>query len=105
MHKDKEIRDGQLVALFSYLGVLCIIPLVLKKENKFAVFHGKQGLIIFVLEVISLILAAFPTIGLFLSSTISIFCLLLSLWGIIQVLLGKYGRIYLINTLAEKVTV
>ena len=41
---DKTIREGKVFAILSYLSILCIIPLILKKDNEFVLAHGKQGL-------------------------------------------------------------
>ena len=46
--QDKEIQEGKMYAVIAYLGILCLVPLLLKKENKFALFHGKQGLVLFI---------------------------------------------------------
>ena len=34
MAEDKEIQDGKIFAVIGYLGILCLIPLLVKKENK-----------------------------------------------------------------------
>ncbi len=48
---DQQILEGKIFAILSYLSVLCIIPLVLKKDNPFVLKHGKQGLVLFLGEV------------------------------------------------------
>ena len=48
--KDPEVQDGQFFAAVGYLSFLCFVPLALKKGNKFAQFHGKQALVLFILE-------------------------------------------------------
>ena len=48
--------EGKIFATFAYLSVLCVIPLIAKKHNKFVVFHTKQGLVIFIGEVIAFLL-------------------------------------------------
>ena len=96
------ILDGKIFALLSYLWVLCIIPLVFKRNNEFALFHGKQGLVIFVGEVaifiIQIILGGwFLRLGIFLFG-------LFSLIGIIAVLNGKYLKLPIVADIAEKIT-
>ncbi len=39
-------------ATLSYVGLLFIIPLVLKKDSRFAVYHARQGLVIFILTIL-----------------------------------------------------
>ena len=53
----EEILDGKMYAVLSYLSILCIIPLIIKKNNAFVLAHGKQGLVLFVAEVAVLILS------------------------------------------------
>lgn len=43
---EKDIAENKYVAMLSYLGVLFLVPLLLKKESAFSQFHAKQGLII-----------------------------------------------------------
>ncbi|MCK4883162.1 MAG: hypothetical protein KAS92_09075, partial [Candidatus Omnitrophica bacterium] len=54
--KDQQILEGKVFAILSYLSILCIIPLVFKKDNPFVLKHGKQGLILFLGEVAVFIL-------------------------------------------------
>ena len=45
---DKTIEDGKIWAFVGYWWILFLVPLLGKKDNKFASFHGKQGLVLFV---------------------------------------------------------
>lgn len=99
---EAEILEGKIFALLSYLSVLCIIPLVFKKDNKFALFHGRQGLVIFVGQVaifiVSIILGPWILkLGMFLLG-------ILSLIGIIVSLKGRYLKLPVVSDIAEKIT-
>lgn len=96
----KEIQEGKIFAFMGYLSFLCIIPLVFKKDNSFALFHAKQGLVIFVAEVTVFILSIIINIK---SLGILIFGLL-SLWGIFQALSGKTTKIPIVYDIAEKIS-
>ena len=39
---DKEILEGKILAILSYLSILCIIPLVIKKDNNLAVCQNDK---------------------------------------------------------------
>ncbi|HQL41869.1 MAG TPA: hypothetical protein PLO93_06230, partial [Candidatus Omnitrophota bacterium] len=84
-----------------YLWILCIIPLVFKKENFFVLDHARQGLVIFIGVVAIFIFSiVFPWLlrpGLF-------FFGVLSLWGILESLQGKDLRIPIIRDYADKIT-
>ena len=47
---EQEVREGKFFAVISYVSFLCIITLILKKSNKFALYHAKQGLVLFVMR-------------------------------------------------------
>lgn len=101
--EDKEVLEGKAYAILSYLWVLCLIPLLVKKDNKFALFHAKQGLVIFMGELIISIIGVIPVMG----WTIMFFGTLLfgivSLVGIVQVLLGNYWKLPIFGDTAEKI--
>lgn len=102
--QDNEIQEGKIFGVIAYISILCIIPLLLKKENKFALYHGKQGLVLFIIEVATVLLGIIPILGLILSPIIMFISLALSLWGIIQALMGNYARLPVISELAEKIS-
>lgn len=105
MHENKEIKDVKIFAVIAYLGILCIIPLILKKENKFALFHGKQGLVLFIIEVAAFLFGIIPFIGPVIGRLVFFLCGLASLYGIIQALRGKYSRIPVVSDFADKITI
>ena len=102
MADDKEIQEGKVLALLSYLGILCLIPLLLKKDNKFVLFHGKQGLVLFLGEIAVGIISIIPFLGWFIGFISIILFGILSLVGIVQVLMGNYWKIPVVAGLAEK---
>ena len=64
MAEDKEVQEGKIFAVIGYLGILCLIPLLFKKDNKFALFHGKQGLVLFLGWIAVGIVMMIPVLGL-----------------------------------------
>lgn len=59
----KDIEDNKIVAALGYIGILCLIPLLAKKESKFAQEHGKQGLVMFIAWIIGSFVFWIPLIG------------------------------------------
>jgi fumarate reductase subunit D len=98
-----EIREGKVFAVLAYLSILCILPLILKKENHFAFFHGKQGLVLFIAEVAALVVGVLPIIGQVIFQTSVFIFGVISIWCIIQVLRGAYLKIPIISNIAEKI--
>ncbi len=109
-----EIEEGKTMAGIGYLGILFLIPLLAKKENKFCQFHGKQGAVLFGLEVIvaivliilSVLLGFVPCAGWAISLVLWLafwVCALgLSIWGLVMAFKGEYWKMPVIAPLAEK---
>jgi uncharacterized membrane protein len=103
LQEEQQIREGQFFAIISYVGFLCIITLILKKDNKFALYHAKQGLVLFVMEVAAFILSIIPFLGWLIGIFGYALFLLVSLWGIIQASLGVNSRIPIVTKISERV--
>ena len=99
---EQQILEGKIPAILSYLSIGCIIPLLYKKDNKFVLTHGKQGLVLFVGEVavfiVQIILGTWVLkLGMFVLGVISFM-------GIIAVLKGEYIHIPIVSDIAGKIT-
>ncbi|OQX86556.1 MAG: hypothetical protein B6D55_05775 [Candidatus Omnitrophica bacterium 4484_70.2] len=105
-NEEKVIQEGIFFALISYVFFLVILTLLFKRENKFCLFHAKQGLVIFVMETVIILLRLllgeifnfFYHLGMLIS-------IVLSVWGIISVLMGKYKKLPLIGEIASKIVI
>jgi uncharacterized membrane protein len=93
----KDIRENKTLAILSYLSILCLIPLLMKKDSKFVKFHAKQGLVL----LIGWIFVGVPFFGKVLSLILTIF----SVIGIINVLGEKYAELPLVGELAKKINI
>ena len=98
---DPEVIEGKIFAILSYLSILCIIPLIFKKENNFVLSHGKQGLVLFIGEVAVFIVSV---IFEWIFRPAIFVCGVLSLWGIVEALKGKAVRLPVIADIADKIT-
>jgi uncharacterized membrane protein len=101
----KEIEEGKIFAFLGYWGILFLVPLLAKKENRFALFHAKQGLVLFIAEVIVGILLCIPFIGWIIGFLGSIFCLVMAIIGMVQSLSGKYWKMPWLGTYAERIKI
>jgi len=91
----KDIEQNKGVAALSYIWILVAVPLFLKRGSKFAQFHAKQGLVLFVAE----LLAFIPVIGWFLWLA----AVLGSVYGILEAWKGRATRIPGVADLADKI--
>lgn len=96
---------GNVYAILSYLWVLCLIPLLFKKDDEFVIFHAKQGLVLFILEVALGIIGIVPFLGPIVVMLGTIFCGIISLVGIIKVLMGEKWEIPVLGEWARKIKV
>jgi len=101
--EDVQVQEGKIFAVIAYLFILCIIPLLFKKDNRFALFHGKQGLVIFIAEVAVFVVSVVPFLGAIIWHLGILLFGCLSLFGIVQALMGKYTKIPVVSTAADKI--
>lgn len=103
--RQKDIQEGKFFAVISYISFLCIVALVLKKDNKFALYHAKQGLVLFVFEVATFIVSIIPLLGWLAGILGFVIFSLFSIWGILQALMGNYERLPIISDIAGKIII
>ena len=103
MPEDKEVLEGKPYAILAYLWILCLVPLILKKENKFALFHAKQGLVLFIGELAISFIAVIPILGWMILFLGTMLFGVLSLIGIVQVLVGNFWKMPVVGDIAEKI--
>ncbi|MFA5248266.1 MAG: hypothetical protein WC415_03400 [Patescibacteria group bacterium] len=94
---EKDATNNKYTAVLSYIWILFLIPLIMKKDSKFCQFHAKQGLVLFIISLISW----FPLFG----WIIGIAVLVVSLIGVLKVLAGEYWNIPYINDWANKIKI
>ena len=100
-----DIEKGKGMAWLSYLGILWLVPLLAMKENAFAKFHVKQGIMLTIYGLaVGIVGGAIPFLGWFIVAPVgSIIVLVLAIMGIINSLGGKLWVCPLgVGALAEK---
>lgn len=90
-------RELKLAAL-SYMFVLVFIPYFTPRKSKFVEFHSRQGLMLFVIQVLAGLVAWFP----FLGQALALLLFFVSVVGIIKALNGIWWEIPLIYEWSEK---
>ena len=101
--QDPEIEDGKFFAAIGYFMFLCFIPLILKRDNTFAQFHGKQALVLFIMELAACILTVVPALGDFVSTVAFVIFGILSLIGIVRVLRGEKWEMPVIYDISNRI--
>ena len=97
-----DVLDGKMYAVLAYLSIFCIVPLIIKKNNHFVLSHGRQGLVLFVAEVATLV------ISIVLPWAFRPFLFVLfvfSFWGMVTAIRGQLVQLPVIAEIAEKITI
>lgn len=92
--EESDAKNNKFWAVLSYLGVLVLLPLLLKKESPFVQFHAKQGLVLLIGWLVSWL--PFGPI-------IALIVVVLSILGIINVISGEKKNLPVVGELAEKI--
>lgn len=95
----EDIESNKVVAAISYIWILCFVPLFLKRDSAFCQFHAKQGLVLFVIEIIGWLVFLIPVIGWLLMVLI----IILAVIGFVNALQGNFWKMPIIGDLAEKI--
>jgi len=92
-----------IMALISYIGPLCLIPILTKDKDGFVKFHSKQGLVLFIGEVATCLVIGLVPIFWILVNLVNIVWLVLSIIGIMNVTKGEKKEIPLVGKFAEQI--
>ncbi|UCC43894.1 MAG: hypothetical protein JSU65_12375 [Candidatus Zixiibacteriota bacterium] len=93
--------EGRLAAIMAYIPFLCFIPLMSMKGNKEARFHARQGVMLFLIELVAA-LFLIDKISDFVFTAILLVAAAFSVAGIVFALQGKNYRLPIISDLADK---
>jgi uncharacterized membrane protein len=101
----KDIEENKIIAAIGYIGILCLVPLLLKPKSQFAKFHGKQGLILTIGWVINFFISIIPVLGWILGFIGTIALVILSILGILKALSGEYWEMPYLSEYAKKINI
>jgi len=99
----KDVQDNKLMAALSYIGILCLIPLLAKKDSKYCQEHGKQGLILFIGFIAVMVVGWIPILGWIVGFFGSIALLIVGLIALIKCLMGEFWEIPVIGQYRTKI--
>ncbi len=94
----KDVEENKVIAALSYIGVLVFVPLLTKKDSKFAQTHARQGLIMLIVAVV---LWVVPIVGWALEAVV----LVVNIIALVNALQGKYWKIPLAHDLSLKLNI
>jgi fumarate reductase subunit D len=100
----KMIDEGKAAAMLGYIPFMCFVPLIKMKDNPFALKHGKQGLILFMVEIIAVIFLL-PKISDILWGAVLVLCLAAAIAGIFFATQGQDWKVPFIGDWADKLKI
>ena len=82
------------VTIIPFLGALSLVPILAReRKEKFAYFHGRQALKLWIWEICAISSLLIPLIGYLIWIFSYLFCVFFSVAGIYHSLQGKYWRL------------
>ncbi len=111
MEKEEALKEGEtekinfasrLWTVPAYIWVFAFVPYFLKRRNAFIYFHAKQGVVLFVTEIIAVLISAIPIIGQIIGIILFVICTLFSIKGMIMGLKGKRWTMPWLGRYTEK---
>jgi uncharacterized membrane protein len=102
---DGGVEEGKSWAAIAYLGILFLIPLLAKKDNDFAQYHARQGLVLFIAYVILSFVLMIPVLGWIASGIGYLLLFILFIIGLINALGGKKKPLPIIGQWGENMKI
>lgn len=106
MKKSSGGDQGKVYAIVGYLGILFLVPLLAAPNDKFAQYHARQGMVLFIAEVILWIVAWLLMLvtfgfGVFFMPVVSILAIIWSILGIVNAANGEMKPLPVIGHYAK----
>jgi uncharacterized membrane protein len=98
-----DVEENKVIAAIGYLGILCLVPLLGKKDSPFAQFHGKQGLVLFIAGMLIGVVAIIPFLGWLIAMVGGIAIFIFWIMGVMNALGGKMVPLPIIGQYADKI--
>ncbi|MBF0123859.1 MAG: hypothetical protein HQL60_00825 [Magnetococcales bacterium] len=91
------------LAGMSYLGILSLVPLLMGRDDPYVRFHARQGVVLWIWEVIAIYSLVIPGLGRLFFGVSGMLCFALSVIGLVAVLLGRAWKLPFIGNWAESI--
>lgn len=98
-----HLPDDRFLAAIGYLGILCLIPLLLKKDSAFSQHHGKQGLVLLFAWIILWVGNVIPVLGQIVWMLGSIVLIILMILGMVNALQGRLWKMPVLGVFAKQI--
>ena len=99
-----SVEDVRLASVMCYVPLLCFVPLLNMRENKEIRFHARQGVILFMIEILA-VLFLVDWVSRFVFKGVLILAAILSATAIYSTIQGKRFRLPIIGDIADKMKI
>lgn len=99
----EKSKDVRILAAIGYLWILCLLPLLGKRESAFAQHHGKQGLVLTICSFVIMLIWWVPLIGWLIGFFGTIGLLVFVVLGIQNAMQGKYWEMPVLGKYAKQI--
>ena len=89
MYQKQDIEKNRVLAALGYLGILCFVPLLARRQSPYAQFHAKQGVVLFFAETVVFFVTIIPFIGHLIWLGAMAVLIAFSLFGYVKALQGE----------------
>jgi len=93
--------DRRMASIMAYIPFLCFVPLISMSDNKEVRFHARQGVLLFIIELIAVFFLIDTVSDLFFKG-ILIVAISFSVAGLIFAIQGKMQKLPIIGDLIDK---
>lgn len=94
----KDVEENKLIAALAYLGLLFLVPLLVKKESPFAQFHAKQGLVLCIAFFVFNFIPVFGWI-------VNVALFIVNIIALVKTLSGETWEIPLVKDVVKKLNI
>jgi uncharacterized membrane protein len=102
-NKSLITQDDKVFAALSYLWILVLVPLLIKRDREFVQYHARQGLVLFIVELVLSVVSMIPILGWIVGFLGWIAVIILSVLGIVAALAGRYWEMPILSSYAKKI--
>ncbi len=105
MEQSTISQNDKYIAAIGYFGILCLIPLLTRKDSAFAQHHGKQSLVVLIVWILLWVGQIVPVLGTIVWLLGSVWLLILLILGFVNALNGKMWEMPVLAEWAKRIRI
>ena len=72
----------RVMSVLSYIFALCVVPYIVCPDDSYVMYHARQGMHLFILELIAAVLGIVPLVGWIMKILVLVYCIFAAIDGI-----------------------